>query len=48
MSAEAARVPLTTADTRIHIPRRTARWDERPVATCQWPTYTAESVAAAI
>ena len=30
MSAEAARVPLTTADTRIHITRRTARWDERP------------------
>jgi hypothetical protein len=30
MSAEAARVPLTTADTRIHIARRTARWDERP------------------
>jgi uncharacterized protein (DUF2236 family) len=30
MSAEAARAPLTTADTRIHISRRTARWDERP------------------
>lgn len=30
MSADAAGVPLTTADTRIHITRRTARWDERP------------------
>jgi uncharacterized protein (DUF2236 family) len=30
MSAEAAGAPLTTADTRIHINRRTARWDERP------------------
>jgi hypothetical protein len=32
MSAEAARAPLTTADTRIHITRRTARWDERPAS----------------
>lgn len=31
MSAEAAGPPLTTADTRIHITRRTARWDHRPV-----------------
>ena len=30
MSAEAPRTPLTTAGTRIHITRRTARWDERP------------------
>ena len=30
MSIEAAGVPLTTADTRIHITRRTARWDDRP------------------
>lgn len=30
MSAEAPRAPLTTAGTRIHITRRTARWDERP------------------
>jgi len=30
MSAEAAGAPLTTADTRIHITRGTARWDERP------------------
>jgi uncharacterized protein (DUF2236 family) len=30
MSAEAPRAPLTAADTRIHITRRTARWDERP------------------
>jgi uncharacterized protein (DUF2236 family) len=30
MSAEAPRAPLTTASTRIHITRRTARWDERP------------------
>jgi uncharacterized protein (DUF2236 family) len=30
MSAKAARAPLTTASTRIHITRRTARWDERP------------------
>ena len=29
MSAEAARAPLSTADTRIHITRRTGRWDER-------------------
>ena len=29
MSAEAARAPLSTADTRIHITRRTARWDDR-------------------
>ena len=25
--------PLTTADTRIHITRRTARWDHRPATT---------------
>jgi uncharacterized protein (DUF2236 family) len=31
MSTEAARVRLTTADTRIHITHRTARWDDRPV-----------------
>jgi uncharacterized protein (DUF2236 family) len=30
MSTEAAGVPLTTADTRIHITHRTARWDDRP------------------
>jgi uncharacterized protein (DUF2236 family) len=30
MSPEAARVPLTTSDTRVHITHRTARWDERP------------------
>jgi hypothetical protein len=30
MSTEAARVRLTTADTRIHITHRTARWDDRP------------------
>ncbi|MBV9320886.1 MAG: DUF2236 domain-containing protein [Mycobacterium sp.] len=30
MSGEGAGVPLTTADTRIHINRRTARWDHRP------------------
>lgn len=30
MSADAPRAPLTTAGTRIHITRRTARWDERP------------------
>lgn len=30
MTADAARAPLTTADTRIHISRRTARWDDRP------------------
>jgi uncharacterized protein (DUF2236 family) len=30
MSAEAPRAPLTTAGTRIHITRRTARWDDRP------------------
>ena len=30
MSAEATGVPLTTADTRIHITHRTARWDQRP------------------
>jgi uncharacterized protein (DUF2236 family) len=30
MSADATRVPLTTADTRIHITHRTARWDDRP------------------
>jgi uncharacterized protein (DUF2236 family) len=30
MSTEAARVPLTTADTPIHITHRTARWDDRP------------------
>lgn len=30
MSADAARIPLTTADTRIHISRRTARWDSYP------------------
>jgi uncharacterized protein (DUF2236 family) len=29
MSAEAAGMPLTVADTRIHITHRTARWDER-------------------
>jgi len=29
MSTEAAGVPLTTAATRIHITRRTARWDDR-------------------
>jgi uncharacterized protein (DUF2236 family) len=30
MTADAARAPLTTADTRIHIAHRTARWDDRP------------------
>ena len=30
MSTEAAGVRLTTADTRIHITHRTARWDDRP------------------
>jgi uncharacterized protein (DUF2236 family) len=30
MSADAAGMPLTTADTRIHISRRTARWDSAP------------------
>ena len=30
MTADAAGMPLTTADTRIHITRRTARWDDRP------------------
>ncbi len=30
MSADAAGTPLTTADTRIHISRRTARWDSAP------------------
>ena len=30
MSIEAAGVRLTTADTRIHITHRTARWDDRP------------------
>lgn len=30
MSADAAGAPLTTADTRINITHRTARWDERP------------------
>jgi uncharacterized protein (DUF2236 family) len=30
MSAEAAGMPLTVADTRIHIAHHTARWDERP------------------
>jgi uncharacterized protein (DUF2236 family) len=29
MSGEAAGMPLTVADTRIHITHRTARWDER-------------------
>ena len=46
MSTEAARVRLTTADTHIHITRRTARWDAQPAATCEWPTYAAESVTA--
>jgi hypothetical protein len=30
MSTEAARAPLSSADTRIHITRRSARWDDRP------------------
>ena len=30
MSTQAAGVPLTNADTRIHITHRTARWDDRP------------------
>jgi hypothetical protein len=30
MSAEAAGIPLTAADTRIHITHCTARCDERP------------------
>jgi hypothetical protein len=34
MSAEAAKAPLSTADTRIHIIRRTAHWDELPAAIC--------------
>jgi hypothetical protein len=30
MSADAAGMAPSTVDTRIHITRRTARWDERP------------------
>lgn len=30
MSTDVPSAPLTTADTRIHIARRTARWDDRP------------------
>jgi hypothetical protein len=30
MSPQAAGVPVTTADTRIYIAHRTARWDDRP------------------
>ncbi len=32
MNAEAAGVPLTTADTGIHITHCTARWNERPAS----------------
>jgi uncharacterized protein (DUF2236 family) len=35
MSAEAAGVPLTTAETRIHITHRTARWDDRPATVAE-------------
>ena len=41
MSIEAAGVRLTTADTRIHITHRTARWYDRPAALSDaldfWP-----------
>lgn len=44
MTAEA---PLTTADTRIHITRRTARWDHRPATTADAMDFWAFAAGAA-
>ncbi len=44
MSAEAAGSPLTTADTRIHITHRTARWDERPATIADAVKYRAAAI----
>jgi hypothetical protein len=47
MSAEAARAPLTNAGTRIHITRRTARWDERPATVADAPDFWSFAAGAA-
>lgn len=44
MSAEAAGVPPTKADTRIHITHRTARWDGRPATVADAIEYRAAAI----
>jgi hypothetical protein len=44
MSAEAAGVPLTTADTRIHITHRAARRNERPAIVADALEYRAAAI----
>lgn len=48
MSAEAAGLPLTTADTRIHITHRTARRNERPATIADALDFWSFAAAAAI